>query len=329
MELVVLTRSHFDKLIYLIELAEEKNLTRTAEKLFMSQPALTAYINRVEKKLGVKLFDRTVSPIEVTPAGSYYMNEMKKLYAQEIRILDEIAQMDYAQDTILRIGIGRNRGNIWLPHILPVAYKKFPDSHIRIVEDRDERMISKLIYDQLDIAVTETFIYDGALVYQPLPDELHTLIASPRLPEFEKYDLSKSSRFNPLDIPSDFLDGQTFICPSVNGELNFYTQQLFNTYRILPKEIMFISNLSTAYQLAVKGVGVSFLSTNYADTTRTEEAPVFLMPGGKPTVRKIYLVYSKKNMSELKKFIIAETKEIMTRVQNERYKAAMRRIQND
>ena len=61
-----------DKLDYVLALAEERNLTRAARKAFISQPTLTNYINRLEEQLGVKLFDRSVTPIEITRAGALY-----------------------------------------------------------------------------------------------------------------------------------------------------------------------------------------------------------------------------------------------------------------
>ena len=61
-----------DKLDYVLALAEERNLTRAACKAFISQPTLTNYINRLEEQLGVKLFDRSVTPIEITRAGALF-----------------------------------------------------------------------------------------------------------------------------------------------------------------------------------------------------------------------------------------------------------------
>lgn len=61
-----------DKLDYVLALAEERNLTRAARKAFISQPTLTNYINRLEEQLGVKLFDRSVTPIEITRAGALF-----------------------------------------------------------------------------------------------------------------------------------------------------------------------------------------------------------------------------------------------------------------
>lgn len=58
-----------DKFEYVLAVAEEKNLTKAAKRLYISQPGLTSYINKLEQYLGIKLFDRSTSPIRVTEAG--------------------------------------------------------------------------------------------------------------------------------------------------------------------------------------------------------------------------------------------------------------------
>ena len=68
----------YEKLNYVLAIAEERNLTRAAKRLFISQPTLTLYLNRLEAELGVKLFDRSKTPIGLTEAGNYYIGEMKK-----------------------------------------------------------------------------------------------------------------------------------------------------------------------------------------------------------------------------------------------------------
>ena len=71
----------YEKLNYIIAIAEERNLTQAAKRLYISQPTLTLYLNRLENELGVKLFDRTKSPVTLTDAGAYYLEKMKKIYA--------------------------------------------------------------------------------------------------------------------------------------------------------------------------------------------------------------------------------------------------------
>ena len=58
-----------DKMDYIFAIAKEQNLTRAAKRLFVAQSTLTMYLNRVESELGIKLFDRSKTPILPTPAG--------------------------------------------------------------------------------------------------------------------------------------------------------------------------------------------------------------------------------------------------------------------
>ena len=55
---------------YIVTVAEERNLTRAAARLRISQPSLTQNINNLEAQLGAQLFDRSVSPLELTYAGN-------------------------------------------------------------------------------------------------------------------------------------------------------------------------------------------------------------------------------------------------------------------
>lgn len=307
--------NQFDKLHYLVVLAEEQNITRAAERLYVSQPALTAYLNRLEKSLGVKLFDRTVSPIQLTAAGQHYIAEMQKIEYEQNVMLENMRRMNFEPEQTLKIAIGRNRGAIWLPRILPEVYRRFPGAHIQIVEDRDESMAEKVAHNAVDVAIIESFIYIGSLAYRHLPDEAHCLVTgydNPHLtPEMKSI---PNSLFEPLDVPVEFINNQLFICPSVRGALNYPTQQLFSNFRLNPKEITFIMNNATAYALAVKGIGTTYLNVNYADIVKTEERPFFIMPGGKLDYRKLYAVYKERNMTELKRFFIDYMCEAMERV---------------
>ena len=97
-----------DKLDYVLALAEERNLTRAARKAFISQPTLTNYINRLEEQLGVKLFDRSVTPIEITRAGALYIEQMKKIQLAETNLRNELRILG-SMETVFHLGVGAIR----------------------------------------------------------------------------------------------------------------------------------------------------------------------------------------------------------------------------
>lgn len=104
-----------DRLNYLTTIAEEQSITRAATRLFISQPALTAFLSRTEEELGTRLFDRTSTPIRITEAGAYYLSELEKICVMQDRLHQELADFSADdQELRLNVGIGRNRGSIWL-----------------------------------------------------------------------------------------------------------------------------------------------------------------------------------------------------------------------
>jgi DNA-binding transcriptional LysR family regulator len=301
----------FDRLDYLLVLAEEKNMTHAAARLFISQPALTAYLNRLERCLGVKLFDRNTTPIRITPAGMFYISEIEKLRNQYGRLVTNLKRMDYDPSMTLTIGIGRNRGSVWLPRILPRLYHHFPSLHLQAVEDRDESMTEKVAHYVLDAAIIDSYMPIPSLQYHYLMDETYVLITGPSNPIVKNRDLSGNDKSHPLDISPAQLSKELFICPEVKGGLDYYTHQLFTSFSINPKEILYISNASTAYQLAVTGVGITYLCNSYIDLINTQEPPVIIMPGGKPSRRKVFAISHSDHLTPLIRYFIECSRTVM------------------
>ena len=153
-----------DRLNYLTTLAEEQSITRAAARLFISQPALTAFLNRTEEELGTRLFDRSTTPIRITEAGAYYLSELEKICVMQDRLHQELSDFS-SHDPELRIniGIGRNRGSIWLSSVMPELNRLYPDMRLTIFEDRDINMLDKVLNGVLDIAIVESYVYHSSL----------------------------------------------------------------------------------------------------------------------------------------------------------------------
>ena len=75
--------SYYDKADYILAIAEEQNISRAAEKLYVSQSTLTMHLNRIEKEFGTELFDRSVRPVIPTKAGILYINNLRAVRRME------------------------------------------------------------------------------------------------------------------------------------------------------------------------------------------------------------------------------------------------------
>ena len=69
----------FKQLTYIITIAEEHNLTKAAERLFVSQSTLSLYLNKLERELGVALFTRNKNRLTITPEGEEYVKTARKI----------------------------------------------------------------------------------------------------------------------------------------------------------------------------------------------------------------------------------------------------------
>ena len=73
---------------YFVAVAEERNITRAAERLHISQPALSAAVRQLEQQLGVDLLDRSDRVLGVTPAGTLLLEEGRALLASADRVFE-------------------------------------------------------------------------------------------------------------------------------------------------------------------------------------------------------------------------------------------------
>ena len=167
-----------DKLDYVLALAEERNLTRAARKAFISQPTLTNYINRLEEQLGVKLFDRSVTPIEITRVGALYIEQMKKIQLAETNLRNELRILG-SMETVFHLGTGATRGNHWLPLLLPEFCRRHPEMGIQLHEQGEEFLEDGVRQGEIDLAIGVLDTGYPELCYEKLAEE-PVLLAIPR-----------------------------------------------------------------------------------------------------------------------------------------------------
>ncbi|GGO79867.1 transcriptional regulator CatR [Marinobacterium nitratireducens] len=89
---------------YFIAAAEERNLTRAAEKLFIAQPPLTRQIKQLEEELGVELFVRKPRGLELTPGGEYFLGQARQLLDKLSATIDETRRIAQHRKTVFSIG---------------------------------------------------------------------------------------------------------------------------------------------------------------------------------------------------------------------------------
>lgn len=263
-----------DKLDYVLALAEERNLTRAARKAFISQPALTNYINRLEEQLGVKLFDRSVTPIEITRAGARYIEQMKKIQLAEASLRNELRALG-SLETVFHLRIGATRGSHWLPLLLPEFCRRHPDTGIQLHEQGEAFLEDGVRQGQIDLAIGVLDTGYPELCYEKLAEE-PVLLAIPRSFDCVR-DLppDQATPARPYRIPAQLVNGLPFLLPYAGNGSYRSSKLLLQNAGIRPGRILNYSNMTTACQLCGLGLGALFVTGALFDR---------FLPGGQASI---------------------------------------------
>src|SRR6056300_1685337 len=141
------------ELKFIVAVAKEKNFRRAADKCFVSQPALSLAIKKLEDELNVSLFERSRTEVKITPLG-------QKVVDQAIVVLDEAAKIkdisNSGQEQLkspLKIGLIYSVAPYLLPLIIPILRTKTPDMPLDVEEN-----ITKNLEQSLKSGVIEAAI---------------------------------------------------------------------------------------------------------------------------------------------------------------------------
>jgi len=137
---------------YLVALHDHLHFGKAADACFVSQPALSMQIKKLEETLGVKLLERTNKSVLLTDIGMAITDRARLILQQidEMRDLAKLAKDPYSGE--LKIGIIPTLAPYLLPVIMPSLSKKFPKLSFYLHEEQTSLLVQKLKEGQLDAA---------------------------------------------------------------------------------------------------------------------------------------------------------------------------------
>lgn len=160
-----------NELRFVIAVAQELNFRRAAEKSFISQPALSLAIQKLEIELGLKIFERGKSEITITPIGGAIVEQAMRVIEEAERIHEIATQGQNQLATPLRIGIIHSVGPYLLPHLIPELKKLAPDMPLDVEENITANLEALLENGKLDVIIVALPFGDAGITTHPLYDE--------------------------------------------------------------------------------------------------------------------------------------------------------------
>lgn len=240
---------------YFLATAQELNMTRAAEKLLVSQPALSRQIADLEDELGVKLFERHPRQLVLTPAGQYLQEQAREIIALSNKTKENLRSSAVISGD-LTIGAGESAGMQRIMNVISDIIKDYPTVKLHLFSG--------------DYGTTEKRLNHGTLDFAVIMGDLPvTNYESLKLPEKDVWGL-----LIPDDDPlkdKDFVEPKDLVGRPILNSLQAQERNTFQSwFGNFYKDINFIGDFNLAYNatLMVKNHAASLISFDkLADTS--------------------------------------------------------------
>ncbi|KSU88564.1 MULTISPECIES: LysR family transcriptional regulator [Priestia] len=173
-------------------LYQEKNITKAAKLLYISQPALTNRLQQMEKEFGVQIVNRGRRGIHFTPQGEYLAKSADKMIAHLQHIKDHVLNMGDKLTGTLRLGVSNFFTDYKLPGLLRLFKDKYPDVEFKVTTGWSSDVVNLLHHQDVHIAFVKgdynwrnekRLIFEETVcIASKTPIELNDL---PRLPRID------------------------------------------------------------------------------------------------------------------------------------------------
>jgi len=263
---------------YFITIVQEGSLNKAAKKLIVSQPSLSQYVQRLEKSLGVKLFDRSTTPLSLTYAGQRYYEYILHARTMEDNIQKELIDIEQNKGGCIKLGIPLWRGACVLPQVYPDFHKEYPNIKFELMERRATMLVEALKENEIDMAVMNIpHVFDFPhLVYDTILEERILLAASSKnkfvQTALKDAPISKGYPTVSIELVKDI----PIIMGAVGQNSTAAIKHALQKNHIEPQILLETSNLTTSINLVAEGMGCAFVPEAGAKVCHRPGSVVYL-----------------------------------------------------
>jgi DNA-binding transcriptional LysR family regulator len=251
----------FDHLITFVEIVKQGSFSRAGQKLFRSQPAVSAQIRQLEQEYGQKLFDRVGKSIQLTTAGEALLEYAAKLLTLRNESLRAVADQASTPRGTLAIGANEATCLYVLPDIFAEFHRHYPQVQISIYRNFSHKVMEKIEDGTVDVGIVTLPVKSPSLRIYPIFRDRIMLMTSPSSP------LAKQKSVTTAEIAE-----QPLIFPRTGFMRRIHDKQ-FHPYRSRLHITMELPSVGMIKRFVAAGLGVSLISESFVrDEVRSGKA---------------------------------------------------------
>lgn len=241
---------------YFVTIAEERNMTRAAERLHVAQSSLSYQLSKLENEVGATLFLRNKNDMTLTSAGRLYLDGALRVIAIKDRLYQNIADLN--QRGLLRISVTSFWSHKVIANVLPEFKKAFPDFIFKINHVFDlNQMKDEINRGDLDFALFSVPFYEPFHERTELLGREELLFAVPASHPYVRDNPGQT--ITQEEFADRFFD-ETFLLPKKSTD----NRQLLGKFfpfcqNMIPSKLYEVDGIGLTCSLVAQGVGVSFI----------------------------------------------------------------------
>jgi len=138
---------------YMLAVYRYKHFAKAAEFCHVTQPTLSAMIQKLEEELGIRIFDRKQQPVGPTPIGKQILAQGREVLLSVRKLKEIVEEAKHSLLGTFRIGILPTIAPYLIPRFFPQLMKKYPDMDVRITEMQTEDIKKALRHGDIDVGI--------------------------------------------------------------------------------------------------------------------------------------------------------------------------------
>jgi len=257
---------------YILTLAETGNMTKAAQRLYISQPTLSHFLSKYEAELGVNLFDHSRKAYTLTPAGEIYVKYAKEIISLTDRMEQELK--DFGKNIQLNLGTSSNLDLDMLAATLTALNEVYPNTVFSTESGATRLVENKVAKGELDMAfvpVSNTGCKNPLCQYIDLKAEEVLFVVSEKHPFCRNLPADTIHRLD-RDRFVEVFDRTPFILHQTDSCISEVENRLFHDFSINPVIFSHTSLSPAIIDMVSQNVGTGFIPCS---AVRADKAVIY------------------------------------------------------
>ena len=247
---------------YVLVLANTGSFGKAAELLDISQPSLSQYIKKIEKQVGIELFDRTGGNVRLTDAGQVYVEAGKKILDLEHQMQSKFSDITAYKTGSVIVGTSPYRSASMMPFAVKKFQERYPGMHIVVEEMTTGELLEATEHGQFDFCLTMLPVDERIFCYEKIMEEELVLAVPVSYRKFQTIE-DTSNLFNrkyPV-IDASEIDKESFVMITESQVMQKELENLCSCYGLEVKKATVVKSLEAQIAMVRAGVGIALVPT--------------------------------------------------------------------